>query len=159
MVKAAIETGAVKLVEKTSRVTAAALKTGKIPVETVKASGLPMNEDGDIVLPILIPEALNGKGMAALCNGKIEPQTPKPETGKDERTDAEKAIGACDRFNYAVDLEFRTPARAFIMGKLESPDKVIEKAAETLVAAGLFDSLEAARAHVVEQRKAKGLPV
>lgn len=159
MVKAAIASGDVRIVPKAVKVTAAALKTAKIPAETVKASGLPTNSEGDIILPIEVPEALTGKGMAALCNGKIVPQTPKPEDGKDERTDEQKAIGACDRFNYAVDLEFRTPGRAFIMGKLESPEKVIEKAAETFVAAGLFDTIEAAKAHVIEGRKAKGLPV
>jgi hypothetical protein len=159
MAEAAIKAGDVREVGKVITVSAKALKTAKIPIETVKAAGLPTNAEGDIVLPVTMLEGVNGKGMAALFAGKIAPRDRAPEEGKDERTDEQKTRGACDPFNYALDLEFRQAGRAYIMGKLESPEKAIEKAAEALVAVGEYESVDEARAYIVERRKAKGLPV
>jgi hypothetical protein len=103
--------------------------------------------------------ALNAKGMAALCNGKIVPATSKPAEGtKDERTDADKAVGACDYFNYGFDLDIRASERAILMGELEGPEKAIAKVVKALVDGGLFNETEA-KDYVITQRKAKGLPV
>lgn len=159
VVKAAIEAKDIVLEAKDVTVSAKALKAQGIPPETVKAAGLPTNKDGDIVVSVNIPVAQNAKGMAALCNGKIAPATAKPETGKDERTDEQKAVGACDYFNYGVDLEIRQASRQGIMAKLESPEKAIEKMVKALVDGGLYETEAAAREYVVESRKAKGLPV
>jgi hypothetical protein len=136
-VKAAIAEGSIKLVDKTVKVSAKSLKSAGINADTVKAAGLSVDKDGDIVFPVQVPEAQNGKGMAILCGGKIEPATAKPE-GKDDRTDAQKATGVCDVFNYAVDLDVRQDVRQnLIMAKLESPDKAIAKAVAALEALGM----------------------
>ena len=145
-VKAAIGAGDIKLAEKSVKISAKALKSQGIPADAVKAAGLTLNKDGDIEVAIQVPEAQNGKGMAALCAGKIQPATSKPTEGKDERTDEEKAIGVCDVFNYAVDLDVRAEVRQGIMAKLESPDKAIGKAVAALVAVGMP---EAAAAEIV----------
>lgn len=101
--------------------------------------------------------ALDAQGMAALCNGKIEPATPKPETGDDVRTEEQKAPGACDYFNYGYDLDVRASTRASLMSDLEGPEKAIKKAVDALVASG-FDATQA-RDLVIAQRKATGLAV
>lgn len=103
-------------------------------------------------------EALNARGMAALCGGKIEPSTSAPAEGKDERTDDQKANGACDYFNYGFDLDQRASVRASLMGELEGPEKAIAKLVKALVDGGLMTEPEA-REYVVAQRTAKGLAV
>jgi len=79
--------------------------------------------------------ALNAQGMAALCGGKMVPATAKPE-GKDERTEDQKAAGACDYFNYGYDLDVRASIRQELMGSLEGPEKSIKKAFDAMVASG-----------------------
>lgn len=103
-------------------------------------------------------EALSAEGMAILCGGKIEPQTPKPEDGKDERTAAQKESGACDFFNYGYDLTVRATERAQLESTLEGPEKAIKKAVDALVTNSGFEP-EEARAIVIAQRQKKGLPV
>lgn len=103
-------------------------------------------------------EAVNAKGMLALCNGKMAPKTPKPTDGEDKRTDQEKEPGAADFFNYGFDLDVRAQARAKMLSGLESPEKAIAKVVKSLVDAGIYTESEA-RDFVIEQRKAKGLSV
>lgn len=102
--------------------------------------------------------AQNGRGMAALCNGKLEPATSKPEEGDDTRTDVQKQAGACDYFNYGFDLEARAQARAKLMSSLEGPEKAILKAVKSLVDNAGFSEAQA-RELVINQRKAANLPV
>lgn len=80
--------------------------------------------------------AQNAQGMAALCGGKIVPATAKPAEGKDERTDEQKAAGACDFFNYGYDLDVRAGIRQELMGTLEGPEKQIKKAFDGVVLMG-----------------------
>lgn len=80
--------------------------------------------------------ALTVQGMAILCGGKTKPATPKPE-GDDERTDEDKAAGACDYFNYGYNLDVRAGIRQALMSGLEGPEKEIKKAVAGLVAMGL----------------------
>lgn len=103
-------------------------------------------------------EALDARGMAALCGGKIEPSTGAPAEGKDERTDEQKANGACDYFNYGYDLDQRASVRASLMNELEGPEKAIAKAVKALVD-GIGMSEAAAREFVLAKRAENGLAV
>lgn len=98
--------------------------------------------------------AQDAQGMAAMCGGKIVPATPKPEEGKDERTEEQKAAGACDYFNYGYDLEVRAKIRTDLMGTLEGPEKQITKLVAGLKAAG-FDA-DAIRTTVLGSPKFQG---
>lgn len=53
----------------------------------------------------------------------------------------------------------RNKIRNEILESIEGPTKTIAKTAKSLVDGGLFADLESATKFVVEQRKAKGLPV
>jgi len=86
--------------------------------------------------------AVNAKGMQALCNGKMAPATEKPE-GKDERTEEQKAAGACDYFNYGYDLDVRAAVRQELIASLEGPEKTIKKAFDGMLLAG-YSKAEAA---------------
>lgn len=87
--------------------------------------------------------AMNAQGMQALCAGKMVPATPKPAEGKDERTESQKAAGACDFFNYGFDLDVRASIRQELMASLEGPEKTIKKAFDGMVLAG-YSKTEAA---------------
>lgn len=102
--------------------------------------------------------AQTAKGMAALCAGKIPPATAKPAEGDDTRTDADKANGACDYFNYGYDLDVRAQVRGQLMSELEGPEKSILKAVKALVENAGFTEA-AARDLVIAQRKSANLPV
>lgn len=137
-------------------VTAGHLKASKGEV-TISAKSSPTGKDESRAYDKF--EALDAEGMAILCDGKLEPATPAPAEGKDERTDAEKASGACDHFNYGFDLAVRQRVRGQLASDIEGPAKIIRKTAEDLVKAGLYDSVEAAAEFVKAQRAAKGLAV
>ena len=99
--------------------------------------------------------AHNAQGMAVLCAGKLDTQTPVPEEGDDGRTDAEKRLGAADHFNYGFDLARRARTRAKLVTRLEGPDKAIEKATKALVDADVYATEDEARAHVMQGRAAR----
>lgn len=80
-------------------------------------------------------DAQDASGMALLCDGKMKPATPKPSEGDDKRTDAEKAIGAADYFNYGRDLDVRSGIRQKMMSALEGPEKAVKKFVAALFAA------------------------
>ncbi len=102
--------------------------------------------------------ALNARGMAALCSGKLEPQTAKPDEGEDARTDEQKAVGAADYFNYGFDLDVRASVRAKLVSSLEGPEKAIAKAVKGLMDnAGMSEA--DATAFVKAQRTKAGLAV
>jgi hypothetical protein len=126
MVLAAVKAGDVVSVQDEVKISEKASPTGKAAVKAYEK---------------LI--AVNARGMAALCGGKIEPAKPKPAEGKDERTEQEKAAGACDFFNYGYDLDVRASIRQELMGSLEGPEKTIKKAFDGMVLAG-YSKTEAA---------------
>lgn len=99
--------------------------------------------------------ALTATGMAALCGGKFDPMTPKPEEGEDTRTDAQKEAGACDYFNYGYDLEARATARQALMNELEGPEKQIKKAVVNL--RGMDYDDETVRQQILNSPKFKGV--
>lgn len=101
--------------------------------------------------------AVTFDGMVLLSGGKQEPQTPRGEDTKDSRTDAEKAKGAPDHFNYGLDLEVKRALRKDLETAISGPSKAIEKAATALFANKLFPSLDAAREHVIGMRRSAGL--
>ena len=103
--------------------------------------------------------ALTADGQAFLCGGKMEPATDAPESGKDERTDEQKAKGACDHFNYGFDLEVKRSLRSKLAELIEGPAKAIAKAAQVMLDNGMADSLDEAVAMVKASRAKKGLPV
>jgi hypothetical protein len=103
--------------------------------------------------------ALNNAGENFLCGGKQEVATEKPETGEDTRTDAEKAKGAADHFNYGFDLEVKRELRAKLAELIEGPAKAIAKSAQTLFEQGVAETLDDAVAMVKAGRLRKGLPV
>lgn len=102
-------------------------------------------------------DAQNAVGMALLAGGKMEPATLKPE-GDDTRTDEQKAVGACDYYNYGRDLDVRAKVRQQLMSELEGPEKSIKKAVDSLVAnTGMAEA--DARTFVLAQRTKAGLAV
>lgn len=138
IVKAAIEAGHVKAEDAVVEITDKASPTGK-----------------GAKMPYTRLYALDAQGMAAICDGKIEPATEKPTEGKDERTDAQKAAGAADYFNYGYDLNVRAEIRQKLMGTLEGPEKQIKKAFDGMVLAGY--SKEEAAELVKNSPKFKGV--
>lgn len=124
---------------------------------TIGAKSSPTGKDE--AQPYAKLEAITVEGMAVLMGGKLNASTPAPAEGKDERTDDDKRSGAADHFNYGLDLNVRQQIRQKLGAELEGPAKTIKKAAEGLVAAGLYETFEEAQAAVVAQRKAKGLAV
>ena len=124
---------------------------------TIKAASSPTGRDES--QPYTKLDAVNTEGMAVLEMGKMEAETPKPESGKDERTDIQKRKGVADHYNYGKDLDVRQPIRQLLAAELEGPSKIIEKAAKMLIESGMADDIEDARAQVIAKRKAKGLPV
>jgi hypothetical protein len=128
--------------------------TSEVVVITDKSS--PTGKGGKRAYLMLA--AQNARGMAALCGGKLEPATAKPAEGEDNRTDEQKANGACDYFNYGFDLDVRAKTRAALMAELEGPEKSIKKAVDNLVAnAGMSEA--DARTFVIAQRTKAGLAV
>lgn len=103
--------------------------------------------------------ALTFVGQALLAGGKEAPATAAPAEGKDERTEDQKAKGACDHFNYGFDLEVKRELRGKLAELIEGPAKAIAKAATTLLDQGVADTLEEAVAMVKAGRAKKGLPV
>lgn len=140
----------------------AAIEGGHLEVvpETEVTIGAKTSPTGkDEAQPYTRLNALTVEGMAILMGGKIEPATPAPKEGKDERTDDQKRAGVADHFNYGLDLSVRQQIRGKLATELEGPNKTIDKTAKQLVEAGMHDTFEEARAAVVASRKAKGLPV
>lgn len=86
---------------------------------------------------------------------KLTAKTLKGASILSERS--EKAL--LSYFNYAFDLGVRSRERNALLATLEGPEKAIDKAAKALVAAGLYAQESEARAFVVAQRQAAGLPV
>jgi len=123
---------------------------------TIRAKSSPTKKDES--QPYIAYFANDARGMSVLCGGKIEPAMVKPEEGKDERTGAQRAPGACDYFNYGFDLDVRQPIRIMLEDSLAGPERAIEKVVKSLVDGGLFGEKDA-REFVVSQRTARGLPV
>jgi hypothetical protein len=94
-------------------------------------------------------EALNARGMSAICKGVMDPAPvrtegqPKPQTG------------ACDYFNYGSDLDRKAPVRASLMGLLEGPEKAVKKTVLGLLAAEM--SPEEIRTFLHSAKKFKGV--
>lgn len=143
-----------------SELVKSAVDSGDIRVESgeveISAKASPDNQAHTRPYTRLV--ALTVAGMQALCGGKIEPATAKPEEGDDNRTDEEKANGVCDYFNYGFDLSVRSRERSALAASLEGPEKAIAKAVKSLVDNAGFDA-ETARATVIAQRQKAGLPV
>lgn len=126
------------------------------PVDvTIKADSSPTKKDE--VQPYMQLLGITWEGMVLLSGGKAEPQAPRGDDKVDSRSEAEKAKGAPDHFNYGLDLEVKRALRRGLEQEISGPAKVIERAAKALFDAKLFGSLEAARAHVKAQRTELGL--
>lgn len=137
---------------------AAALADGSLVQETAEVSAEDKASKKTGKKTFIRYVAMNVKGMAALCKGKIDAQTAKPKEGEDTRTDEQKAAGVCDYFNYAFDLNERARVRGQILTAIEGPDKQIEKAADVFVKA-MGWSKDKALEFVRAQRVEAGLPV
>jgi len=103
-------------------------------------------------------QPLTLEAMVILAGGKVEPATERPKDGPDNRTDADKAKGACDYFDYGYDLDVRADVRAALLASQEGPEKAIAKAVKGMVENGGFDEAFA-REMVIAQRRKAGLPV
>lgn len=121
---------------------------------TIKAKTSPTKKDESRKFDAFY--ALDAEGMMILCNGKIEPATPTPATGKDERSDAEKAYGACDHFNYGRLLNVRQVERGRLEASIEGPEKQIAKLVKQMVDGGLHENEGEAREEVIARLKKKG---
>ena len=100
-------------------------------------------------------DAQDAEGMAALCAGKLELQTPTPTEGDDDRTPEQKRLGAANHFNYGYDLARRAKCRAKLVTRLEGPEKAIEKGVKALMDSDAYDNEDEARAHIISRRKAR----
>jgi hypothetical protein len=133
------------LEQKMTEMIEAAIKAGDVLLIAdevkIRAAASPNGKDASKSYDKLV--ALNAKGMQALCGGKMSPATDKPAEGPDNRTDAEKAAGACDYFNYGYDLDVRASVRQELIASLEGPEKTIKKAFDGMVLAG-YNKQEAA---------------
>lgn len=124
---------------------------------TIGAKTSPTNKDEKQEFDALY--ALDAEGMAILSGGKIEAQTPKPTEGKDERTDEQKRLGACDHFNYGRLLSVRQNVRTDLEDRIAGPEKAIDKTVKANMDGGMFDSIEEAREFVIgKMLKAGRLP-
>jgi len=94
-------------------------------------------------------EALNGRGMSAICKGAIDPAAPRVEGQPKPQT------GACDYFNYGSDLDRKAPVRAALMGVLEGPEKAVKKTVLGLLAAEM--SADEIRAFFKTAKKFNGV--
>jgi hypothetical protein len=146
---------------KTAEEIAAAIEAGQIrnvgPTDLTISAKVTKTKDETLVYEKLI--ALTYEGQAFLTGGKEEPALDLAEGAKDERTDEEKAKGACDHFNYGFDLEVKRILRGKLAELIEGPAKVIAKAAQNLIDNGIADDMETATAVVKAARAKKGLPV
>jgi len=101
--------------------------------------------------------ALDAEGMLLLSGGKMEPATPPPAGNeKDTRTDAEKAYGACDHFNYGRLLNVRQVERGRLEASIEGPEKQIAKLVKAMIDGGLSENESEAREEVITRLKKKG---
>ena len=101
-------------------------------------------------------EALNTQGLSLLFDGKINPETPKPEKGEDTRTPEEKQRGACDYANYGYDLERRASIRQKLMATLEGPEKAVKNAVKGML--GLEMEPAEIKDRIINSPKFKGTP-
>lgn len=152
---------AVDAYSKTAAEISAAIEAGKIrnvgPTDLTISAKVTKTKDETLVYEKLI--ALNFEGQSFLTGGKEEPALDLAEGAKDERTEEEKAKGACDHFNYGFDLEVKRILRGKLAELIEGPAKVIAKAAQNLIDNGIADDMESATAMVKAARAKKGLPV
>lgn len=122
----------------------------KMAPAKIKAKG---GDSKDYEAPFTSFEALTVAGAMLLTGGKVV----QAEQVEGEEND--KEWGFLDHFNYSIDLALRQSARQKLLASIEGPAKLIEQTAQKLVQSGLHESLDEARAEVIEKRKAKGLPV
>jgi hypothetical protein len=152
---------AVDAYSKTAAEISAAIEAGKIrnvgPTDLTISAKVTKTKDETLVYEKLI--ALNFEGQSFLTGGKEEPALDLAEGAKDERTEEEKAKGACDHFNYGFDLEVKRILRGKLAELIEGPAKVIAKSAQNLVDNGIAEDMESATAMVKAARAKKGLPV
>lgn len=121
---------------------------------TIKAKTSPTRKDESRAFDAFY--ALDAEGMMILCNGKIEPATPTPAEGKDERSDEQKAYGACDHFNYGRLLNVRQVERGRLEASIEGPEKSIAKLVKAMIDGGLAETETEAREEVIARLKKKG---
>ena len=124
-----------------------------IEAVTIRAASSPTKKDESRKFDAFY--ALDLEGIAILSGGKLEAQTPAPESGKDERTDEQKRLGAADHFNYGRLLSVRQNERSKLESAIEGPEKQIDKTVKALIAGGMFDSEQDARSFVIGKMKAK----
>ncbi len=103
--------------------------------------------------------AANFEGQKLLSGGKEVIATSAPAKGEDTRSEADKAKGATDHYNYGFDLEVKRELRAKLAELIEGPAKAIAKAAQTMLDQGVAETLDDAIAMVKAGRVRKGLPV
>ena len=121
---------------------------------TIKAKTSPTKKDE--ARPFDAFYALDAEGMLLLSGGKMEPATPAPAEGKDERTEEQKAYGACDHFNYGRLLNVRQVERGRLEASIEGPEKSIAKLVKAMIDGGLAESESEAREEVIGRLKKKG---
>ena len=119
----------------------------------ISAKVSPTKKDEKTSYDALFP--LTAQGMAVLCGGKLEAQTPRPTEGKDERSKEQRRKGAADYMGYGYDLERRAAVRGDLISGLEGPEKRDNAAAKALVASGAFESAEEALDFVTTRREAR----
>jgi len=115
-------------------------------------------EAEQIVLDVGTVKATMGSKSASAMYVKTIPSGPEWLAGALalQDGDAEKVSGL---FWYGFDLGVRNNKRPALIAQLEGPQKIIDRTAKDLVAAGLYDTLAEATEAVVEGRRKKGLPV
>ena len=95
-------------------------------------------------------EAISPEGMVLLSGGKLEPAVLRGDEKIDPRSDADRIKGACDFFNYGLDLEVKRNLRKALETEISGPEKAIRKLAQALVDLKMAKNLEQA---LVKARK------
>lgn len=104
-------------------------------------------------------KAVNGDGMLQGSNNKIDlavRDADKLEKMTPEERAVAKLKGACDIWNYGMDLERRRMFRKGLMAKVEGPDKAVKKVVLGMLAADEYTH-EEIREMVSNLKKFKGV--
>lgn len=95
-------------------------------------------------------EAISAEGMVLLSGGKLEPAVLRGDEKIDPRTAEDRIKGACDHYNYGLDLEVKRMLRKALENEISGPEKAIRKLAQAMVDLKMAKNFEQA---LVKARK------
>lgn len=120
----------------------AGTRTTAVTDVTIKKDKSPTKRDE--TQPYEKLEAISPEGMVLLAGGKLEPAVLRGDEKVDPRTAEERIKGACDHYNYGLDLEVKRNLRKALENEISGPEKAIRKLAQALVDLKMAKNLEQA---------------